>query len=83
MDEPNPQEPEIMTAAEAAEWLQVPLNTIHTEARAGRLPGRKVGKEWRFSRSVLREWLHGDPEAEQQRYRRPRTRTTPDAEGGS
>jgi hypothetical protein len=29
-------------------------------ATAGRLPGRKLGEEWRFSRIALLAWLAGD-----------------------
>lgn len=30
--------------------------------KAGRLPGRRVGKEWRFSRTMLREWVASGPD---------------------
>lgn len=49
---------EIMTADEAAEFLGFNPYTVRIKARAGEIPGRKVGKEWRFSRSALMEWLN-------------------------
>ena len=55
-------EPEILTPQEAAEFLRVPVLTVQRQAKAGRLPGRRVGKEWRFSRTVLLEWLASGPD---------------------
>lgn len=52
---------EVMTADEAAEFLGFNPYTVREKARAGDIPGRKVGKEWRFSRSGLLEWLREAP----------------------
>ena len=57
-----PNEPEILTPQEAAEFLRVPLLTVQRQAKAGRLPGRRIGKEWRFSRTVLIEWMASGPD---------------------
>jgi excisionase family DNA binding protein len=57
------EEPEILTPQEAAEFLRVPLLTVQRQAKAGRLPGRRVGREWRFSRSVLLEWFAQGPDS--------------------
>jgi excisionase family DNA binding protein len=48
---------EVLTAKEAAEFLRVSENTVKAKARAGQLPGAKVGKEWRFRKADLDEWL--------------------------
>ena len=56
------EEPEILTPQEAADLLRVSLLTVQRQAKAGRLPGRRVGKEWRFSRSVLLEWVGSGPD---------------------
>ena len=56
-------DPEILTPQEAAEFLRVPLLTVQRQAKAGRLPGRRVGREWRFSRSVLLEWFAQGPDS--------------------
>ena len=48
---------EVMSAEEAADFLGFRVYTIREKARAGEIPGRKVGKEWRFSKRVLLEWL--------------------------
>jgi excisionase family DNA binding protein len=55
-------EPEILTPQEAADFLRVPLLTVQRQAKAGRLPGRRVGKEWRFSRTMLLEWVASGPD---------------------
>jgi excisionase family DNA binding protein len=57
------EEPEILTPQEAAEFLRVPLLTVQRQAKAGRLPGRWVGREWRFSCSVLLEWFAQGPDS--------------------
>lgn len=49
--------PEVLTAQDAAELLQVPQEVVLGLARAGRLPGRELGGEWRFARAALLDWL--------------------------
>ncbi len=55
---------EFMDADTLAAWLGVERWTVVRMARLGKLPGRKVGKEWRFSRSaILQSFRHpGFPE---------------------
>ena len=53
---------EVLTVEDAAALLKVPPATVRREARAGRLPGRHVGKEWRFARTALLDWLRGEIE---------------------
>lgn len=48
---------EVLTAADAAELLQVPPEVVLGLARAGQLPGRDLGGEWRFARAALLDWL--------------------------
>ena len=48
---------EVLNAEEAAEFLGFNAYTIRQKARLGEIPGRKVGREWRFSRRRLLEWL--------------------------
>jgi excisionase family DNA binding protein len=48
---------EVLDAAQAAELLQVDEATILQLADEGKLPGRKLGKAWRFSRAALVAWL--------------------------
>ena len=48
---------EVMTPCEAAEYLKLNVRTIYYLAKKGKLPGRKVGKRWRFKKDVLDKWL--------------------------
>ena len=48
---------EVLNAEEAAEFLGCNVYTIRQMARLVEIPGRKVGREWRFSRRRLLEWL--------------------------
>lgn len=50
---------EVLTLEEAAELLRVSPAALRVEAEAGRVPGRQIGGEWRFSRATLLEWLAG------------------------
>lgn len=47
----------ILTLSEAAQYIRVSAKTMRQLARDGRVPGRKVGREWRFLRSALEAWL--------------------------
>ena len=49
--------PEVMNAAQAASFLQIEEAVVIELAAAGKLPGRKLGAEWRFSRTALVGWL--------------------------
>jgi excisionase family DNA binding protein len=51
---------DVFSVEEAAEYLGVPPYTARQLARQGKLPAAKVGKEWRFLRAALDEYLRGD-----------------------
>ena len=54
--------PEVMSAEQASQFLQVEEAVVVELAEAGQLPGRKLGRDWRFSRAALVAWLSGpDP----------------------
>lgn len=42
-----------LTSSEAAEFLQVDVDTVLRWVKSGVIPGRKLGSEWRFVRSEL------------------------------
>jgi excisionase family DNA binding protein len=48
---------EIMTMDELAEYLKISKSTLYKLAQEGKLPGQKVGRHWRFHRSVIDQWL--------------------------
>jgi excisionase family DNA binding protein len=53
----HPSPAEVLTAEQLAELLQVDARTVRTLAARGELPGRKLGREWRFSRRAVLDWL--------------------------
>jgi excisionase family DNA binding protein len=46
-----------MNSEQAGQFLQLSEAAINELAEAGKLPGRKLGKAWRFSRAALVAWL--------------------------
>lgn len=49
--------PEIMSPEQAARFLQIEEKLLLELAEGGKLPGRKLGTVWRFSRAALVAWL--------------------------
>ena len=56
---PSGEQPDVLTVEQAAELLQLSGKTLKRLAQAGRIPGRRVGNQWRFSRQALMDWLAG------------------------
>lgn len=48
---------EILTLEEVAHYLRLKPQTIYKWAQEKRIPAVKLGKEWRFRRSILDRWL--------------------------
>jgi excisionase family DNA binding protein len=46
-----------MTLEEVAAYLKVKPQTIYTWAQEKRIPAAKLGKEWRFKKSIIDEWF--------------------------
>jgi excisionase family DNA binding protein len=53
----TPPDHEILTLEEVARYLRLKPQTIYKWAQERRIPAVKLGKEWRFRRSVLDRWL--------------------------
>jgi excisionase family DNA binding protein len=51
------EEDEIMTLEEVAKYLKLQPQTVYKWAQEGQIPGAKLGKEWRFRRRILNEWV--------------------------
>ncbi len=51
--------PEVLNAEQAGQLLQIAESVVIELAEAGKLPGRKLGTAWRFSRAALVAWLAG------------------------
>ncbi len=50
----------LMTIEEVAEYLRFHPSTVYRLVRQGGLPAVKVGKQWRFDRQALEEWLRAN-----------------------
>ena len=48
---------EIMTLEEVARYLKLKPQTVYKWAQEEHIPGAKLGKEWRFRKSLLDEWI--------------------------
>ncbi len=47
---------ETYTAEEIAKYLRVHPYTVKRLARAGKIPGFKIGDQWRFDVKEIEEW---------------------------
>jgi excisionase family DNA binding protein len=52
------------TTRELQELLHIDRTTIYRMADAGRLPGMKIGNQWRFPRRRIDQWLARESDAE-------------------
>ncbi len=71
------QSDQIFTIRELSEHLRVHPTTIYRLLRQGRLPGFRVGSNWRFSREAIEQWEReqaGRAAASPPRRRRRRAR---------
>lgn len=48
----------VMTLDEAVGFLKTPKSTLYKMLEAGTIPARKIGRQWRFNRSDLEQWLN-------------------------
>ena len=48
---------EILTAGQVSKLLKLHQRTIYKLVRNGTIPGRRVGKKWRFLRSEIMNFL--------------------------
>lgn len=55
----GPPQDQVLDASGAALLLKVSTKTVLRLARAGELPARKVGREWRFETSALLDHVAG------------------------
>ncbi|HYF14041.1 MAG TPA: helix-turn-helix domain-containing protein [Phycisphaerales bacterium] len=50
-------EPDVLTFAEACRFLRIGRQLAWQLVNRGELPGFRVGRLWRFRRSVLIDWM--------------------------
>jgi excisionase family DNA binding protein len=48
---------EMLTIDDLAAYLKLKPQTIYKWAQSGKIPGAKFGKEWRFRRSAIEQWI--------------------------
>ena len=47
-----------MTLEEVADYLRLKPQTIYTWAQEKKIPAAKLGKEWRFRKSIVDKWFN-------------------------
>lgn len=58
---PPPLPDGLLTLAEAASYLRVCTRTLREYVRRGLLPGRLIGRQWRFNRKALEDLYENAP----------------------
>jgi excisionase family DNA binding protein len=85
------QQKEILNVEEACQLLGISSKTFSKILKEGDIPGRKIGREWKFSRQALIDWVgnarardflykkkkKGPARAEERRPRTPQTVVRP------
>ena len=56
-NDPTAPQNEVMNGDEAAIFLKMPKSTLLKLCTEGELPGVKVGRQWRFNRFALENWM--------------------------
>ena len=50
----------VMTLDELAVYLKIPKSTLYKLVQEGRIPGQKLGKQWRFGKTAIDRWLDSE-----------------------
>lgn len=48
---------EVFTLEEAAAFLKATEYSIREAAKTGKIPAKKIGGQWRFTKKTIMEWL--------------------------
>ncbi|MBW8064529.1 MAG: helix-turn-helix domain-containing protein [Nitrospira sp.] len=64
---PQSAKDELLTVAETCRYLKIAPRTLYRYIQNQRLPAFKLGKEWRFVRSDLVQWLRQRPRVRRRR----------------
>jgi excisionase family DNA binding protein len=58
----NTEKSDILNLEQACELLQLSRSTIYKLLQAGKLPHRRAGRQYRFSKQALEDWVKaGEP----------------------
>jgi excisionase family DNA binding protein len=61
----------VMTIDDLAKYLKLSTSTLYKLCAEGKVPGMKVGRHWRFHRSVIDRWLgHGQTQTPRRKVTR-------------
>ena len=47
----------IMTIEDVAKYLKIPKSTVYILAQEGKIPCQKVGRQWRFHKEAIDQWI--------------------------
>lgn len=64
---------DILQAKDVAKYLHLHLFTVHKLARQGKLPAFKIGKDWRFRKTAIEEWVIAKEDASANKTKKPNT----------
>ena len=66
-----PQVPsEILSLQELSAYIRIAPSSVYKLVRQGAIPGRKVGKKWRFHKQAIDGWLQGKQPSHKRRSER-------------
>lgn len=51
--------PDVLTVGEVAAFMRVSRETVYRLAARGELPGRKIGRIWRFPQDAIQKYVEG------------------------
>lgn len=57
MDNEDANQPQILTAQEAADYLRITKDTLYKLIKEGSIPAARVGRQYRIHRAHLEQWL--------------------------
>jgi excisionase family DNA binding protein len=60
----------VLTAKELSAYLKVHVSTIYKHLKLGKLPGFKVGDDWRFTMEAIDRWQLEQEKASQAGHHR-------------
>ncbi|MFH1746550.1 MAG: helix-turn-helix domain-containing protein [Planctomycetota bacterium] len=52
--------PDVLTVGEVAAFMRVSRETVYRLAARGELPGRKIGRIWRFPKAAILKYVEGE-----------------------
>lgn len=53
----KPERTQIMKPKELAEYLGIHVITLYRLMKQNKIPGCKIGGQWRFKRDIIDEWI--------------------------